>query len=144
MREYKIPLKALFLWQIRAALIWVLLSAVCGFFCFTIRPLLILIAVLTVLFAIIIFLYLPKYYKLCKIEYLNGAVVVKNGVIFRNTHILPFSRLIYTQTIVTPLAKAFGLTSITLKAARSRLYIPEITESDAKELIKAITNGENL
>ena len=84
MREYKIPLKALLLWQIRTALIWVLLSAVCGFFCFTIRPLLILIAVLTFLFAIIIFLYLPKYYKLCKIEYLNGAVVVKNGVIFRN------------------------------------------------------------
>ena len=141
MREYKIPLRTLLLWQIRAALIWALLSAICGFFCFTIKALFIVIIILAILFAIIIFWYLPKYYKLCEIQYINGAVVVKCGVIFRNTYILPFSRLIYTQCIVTPLSRIFGLTALTLKAARSRLYVPEILNYDAHELIIELTKG---
>ena len=51
---------------------------------------------------------------------------------------MPFTRMIYTQTFTTPLAKKMGLTAVTLKAARSRIFLPEMTKEDAKAFIHAI------
>ena len=142
MKEYILPPKTLLLWQCRAVLLWLFLTLACSFFSFSLKVFLISFLSLSVIFSLVIFLYLPKYFSLFKIKCLKGAVIVENGVIFRNCHILPFSRLIYTQTIVTPISKFFGLTALTLKAARSRIYIPELDEKSLKDILSRLTKGE--
>ncbi|MBR4123791.1 MAG: hypothetical protein IKY45_04500 [Clostridia bacterium] len=142
MREFKPKKKTLWLWQIRVALMWLVLSAFCKVFFGDNSFFLPLIAFISALFIVINFLYLPKYFSLCKIKCLKQAVVVEKGVIFKYCHILPFSRLIFSQTINTPLSKAFGLTALTLKAARSYVFIPELKESEAREILEILVNGE--
>ena len=142
MKEFKLPRKTLFLWQIRTVLLWMFLSLFCWFCAFSMKLFLILICVLTVLLAFTTLFYLPQFYKLCKIKFVKGGIIVETGVFIRNCHILPFSRLIYTQTIVSPLARVLNLSAITLKAARSRIYIPEIDNSDLETLLNLLTKGE--
>ena len=57
---------------------------------------------------------------------------------------MPFSRLIYSQTLNTPLSKPFGVTAITLKAARSFIFVPELSDNDAKELLTILVKGDVL
>lgn len=144
MREFKLPKRTLLLWQIRVCLIWILLSSFCGLLMPDFKFFLILLFILTVLFVVVIFFYLPKYFSLFKIKCLKDAVVVENGIFIKRCHILPFSRLIYSQTINTPLSKLFGVTAVTLKAARSIILIPELIESDAKEFLTVLVEGDVL
>lgn len=139
MKTFNLPPKTLLLWQCRAVVLWLLMTLICIFFSFSLKDFLIAFLIISVIFSGVIFLYLPKYFSLCKIKCLKGAVIVESGVIFRNCNILPHSRLIYTQTIVTPISKLFGLRAVTLKAARSRVFIPELTEKDVKDLLSRLT-----
>ncbi len=142
MQEYKLPKRTLLLWQIRAALCWLLLSAVFAYYCCALKIFLGLFITLTVVFLVAEFWYLPKFISGCKIKCFGESVVIEKGVIIKNTHILPFSRLIYTQTLTTPLAKAFGLTALTLKAARSRIFVPELSLEEAKHIISMQSRGD--
>ena len=140
MKEYTLPLKTLFLWQIRIVaasfVLWFILEAANLGFHYVLIPL----AALTVFVG---FLYLPFYFKSFKIRYIKGAVAIDNGIIIRNTHILPFSRLIYTQTLTSPLARAFGIKAVTLKAARSRIFVPEMKKEDINELLADLAEVED-
>lgn len=146
MKNYILPRKTLLLWQIRAISLGILLSlimfisnsiifmpikivwiAVCAIIC---------LSVFTAVF------YMPLLFKTCKVVLLKQGVVVERGVLFKNTHILPFSKLIYTQTYKSPIARALGLTAVSLKAARSRVFIPEMNKNDANDLIIAISEGK--
>lgn len=144
MREFKLPKRTLLLWQIRFALIWISLSAVCYLVSLKFELFLVIIAIFTVLCLVAIFLYLPKYHSGFKIKCLKDAVVVENGVIVKRCHILPFSRLIYSQTINTPLSKSLGITAVTMKAARSFIFIPELLDNDSKELLTILIKGDAL
>ena len=144
MKEYKLPRKALLLWRIRTAFIFCFLASICAFYSFTTKPFLIALLVLSVIFVLVIFWYLPKYFNAFKIKHSDNAVIIESGFIVKQFHILPFSRLIYTQSVSTPLARFFGLTAFTLKAARNKLFVPEMATSDAKEFIESISHGEAL
>ena len=95
--------------------------------------------------ALLIFVlwYIPAYFESYEILFPNGAVIIKRGVIVKTCHIMPFSRLVYVQSISTPLAKALGLAAISLKAARSGIIIPEMPRGDVEKFISAVTKGEN-
>ena len=69
-------------------------------------------------------------------------MVITRGAIIKPTHIMPYSKLIYTQTFTTPLAKILGLKALSLKAARSRILVPELPEADAEILLKILAEGE--
>ena len=86
---------------------------------------------------------MPFLFKTCKVILLKQGVVVERGVFFKNTHILPFSKLIYTQSYRSPIARMLGLTAVSLKAARSRVFIPEMNEEDAADLIVALSEGKH-
>lgn len=132
MKEYTLPTKTLFLWQIRIVIVSILLWLILEASNLDYRYIIVGLAALTVFVA---FLYLPFYFKSFKIRFINGAVVIDNGIIIKNTHILPFSRLIYTQTLISPLARLFGIKAISLKAARSRIFVPEMKKDDIDELL---------
>lgn len=139
MKTFDVPHKTLLLWQIRGFGIGLLLFVICAFLSFS-RTFLLLATIIIISFVCAFdFWYLPRFFKSCKIRYVNQAVVIDYGVFIKNTHILPFSKLIHTQTLTTPLASAFSLMAVGLKAARSRIYIPEISKEDALTLISFLT-----
>lgn len=142
MREYKLPRKTLILWQCRSLAVGLLLALLCSYFYFELKPFLILLLIIAILFILFTFIYLPLYFRSCKIRRTKDAVIVRSGVLFKNSHILPFSRLIYTQTVTSPVARLLGLKAITLKAARKSLLVPELSIEDADLLIFELENGE--
>ncbi len=144
MKEFKLPKRTLLLWQIRTALIWLLSSSVCYLISLKFETFLIILAVLTIFFLLAIFLYLPKYFSTFSVKCLKDAVVVENGIFVKRCHILPFSRLIYSQTLNTPLSKVFGVTAVTMKAARSFIFIPEMLDEDSKEFLTVLVKGDLL
>jgi len=95
-----------------------------------------------VITAAAVFWYIPAYFESYEILFPNGAVIIKRGVIVKTCHIMPFSRLVYVQSISTPLAKAMGLSALSLKAARSSVIIPELSVTDAERFINAVTGDE--
>ncbi len=143
MKEFNLPRKTLILWQFRSLCLGLLLTALSSYFYFKLKPFLILLLIIAVIFIIFTFVYLPLFFKSCKIRCSNEAVILKRGVIFENTHILPFSRLIYTQTVTTPIARLLGLRAITLKAARNLLFVPELSVSDAKAFLAELEVGDS-
>lgn len=144
MKHYFLPRKTLFLWQIRAVMLFLLLTA------FTLLLSLPLIYTLSVLGVILLaaiftlFWYLPRFVKSCTINFTDGVVIIRRGVFFEKIHIFPSAKLIYTQTLTSPLANAFNLSALSLKAARSRLIIPEMNRLDAELLAWEIKTESNL
>ena len=69
-------------------------------------------------------------------------MIIEKGVIIKTTHIMPFTKMIYTQSITTPIAKLFGLSAVTVKAARSRIIIPEIPAKDVEDFARALAEGK--
>lgn len=139
MKTYALPLKTLLLWRIRTSALTVILLLICIYLPLPFDWTLIISSIILFLFSATFFWYLPKFIKSCRITFANDSVIIKRGVIVENTHILPFTRLIHTQSVQTPLSKLFSLTTVLLKAARFRIFIPELSESDAKSLIRQIS-----
>lgn len=144
MGDLKLPKKTLMLWQIRVLALSLILAFIAFYFFFSIRIFIIIISVLAIIVGLLIFWYLPCYFKTFKLRLTNDGVIIRRGVVIKNSHFLPFSRLIYTQSFTTPLARLFKLRAITLKAARSSLTVPEFDKDIALELIENLSRGVRL
>lgn len=141
MKEYTLPQKTLLLWEIRSFFGFSLIFALFLFLCrFTEVFRFGLIAV-PLLFVFAAAFYLPKLFESCKLSITGDAVIIKRGVFIENCHILPFSRMIYCQTVVTPLAHILNLEALTLKAARSRIFIPELGQESVKTILTELSEG---
>lgn len=142
MIEHTLPKKTLLLWEIRIALLglllWGVFSYICRFFSWYFPA----SVCLAVIFAVLLLWYIPTLFKTYRIKYLNDALIIEKGVIIKTTHIMPFTKMIYTQSITTPLAKLFGLSAVTVKAARSRILIPEINAKDVEDFAKTLAEGK--
>ncbi len=141
MKTYTLPKRSLWLWRIRAVLIAIAVSFVCYYLPLPLDLTIIIITVILFLCCTAVFWYLPKFVKSCRITVLNDSVIIKRGVIIENTHILPFTRLIHTLTIQTPLAKLLRLNMVLLKAARFKIFVPELRQKDAEGLLRHIDNS---
>ena len=131
MKENRLPKQTVLLWQIRIGLIGIILLIGISAFGLLTDWVLIGTAVAAAILVLLIFWYLPRYFKSYEILFPKGAVVINRGVFIKTTNIMPFSRLVYAQSFATPLAKKMGLAALTLKAARSTVIIPEF---DAKDI----------
>ena len=131
MKENRLPKQTVLLWQIRIGLIGIILLIGISAFGLLTDWMLIGTAVAAAILVLLLFWYLPRYFKSYEILFPKGAVVINRGVFIKTTHIMPFSRLVYAQSFATPLAKKMGLAALTLKAARSTVIIPEF---DAKDI----------
>ena len=142
MKESVLPQKTKLLWQIRIALVGLVPSAVLLALSsvslwFTVAG-----GFLLLLLIAAVFWYVPAYFDSFFLSFPNGAIIINRGVIIKTCHIMPFSRLVYVQSISTPLAKAMGLSALSLKAARSSVTIPELSVTDAERFINAVTGDE--
>lgn len=138
-----LPEKTKYLWQMRCICFYLVIIALCAYFYPYYKFLTIAGAVITAVCLVTVFWYIPRFVRNYQIIASDESVVIKCGVVIKTTHIMPFSRLIYTQTFTTPVAKLLGLTALSLKAARSTLVIPEISLSDAKLLLEGLSQGGN-
>lgn len=142
MKVKKLPEKTKYLWQIRCMAFYLLLIALCAYFYPYYKFLLLAGAVITLACIASVLWYIPRFIGSYIIYFSKESVVIKRGVVIKTTHIMPFSRLIYTQTFTTPIAKLLGLTAVSLKAARSTLIIPEMSLEDAKQMIETVSKYE--
>ncbi len=140
--ELKLPKKTLDLWKIRLTIGVLLFFGLFSYFCHGYGWFLIATLVIICLYELAFFWYLPALFKTYQIKYINGAVVIESGVFIKITHIMPYSKMIYTQTLTSPLARFFGLKAVTLKAARSRLLIPEVPEEEAEKFTTVLAEKE--
>lgn len=135
----KLPKRTLLLWQIRVVMLTTLLVGICFYYKnavpFVLQTALIIaiIGIATVVF------YLPTFIKGYEIIFGNESVIINYGVFIKFSHVMPYSRLIYAQTFATPLARIFGVTALSLKAARSRVIVPEILLSDAQKIMDSLS-----
>ena len=142
MEELRLPRKTLNLWKIRVTIGVLLFFGVFSYFFHSYDWFLPATLVVICLYEALFLWYLPNLFKGYRIKYINGAVVIESGVIVKMTHIMPFSKMIYAESITSPLAKAMGLSAVILKAARSRILIPEMPADDTAKFIKALAEGE--
>lgn len=136
-----LPKKTLLLWQIRMVAINLFFLLLAFYFRAAYSFAITLGVAVTIISLFCIFWYLPRYIASYKIRIDNGAVIINRGVFVKTTHIMPYSRMIYIQIIITPIAKIMGLEAFSLKAARSSIIIPEMLKSDAKEILETLTLG---
>ena len=139
--ELKLPKKTLDLWKIRLTIGVLLFFGLFSYFCHGYGWFLIATLVIICLYELAFFWYLPSLFKTYQIKYINGAVVIESGVFIKITHIMPYSKMIYTQTQTSPLARYFGLKAVTLKAARSQILIPEVPEEAAEKFTTALAEN---
>ena len=140
--ELKLPKKTLDLWKIRLTIGVLLFFGLFSYFCHGYGWFLIATLVIICLYELAFFWYLPSLFKTYQIKYINGAVVIESGIFIKITHIMPYSKMIYIQTLTSPLARFFGLKAVTLKAARSQILIPEVPEEAAEKFTTALAENE--
>ncbi len=141
MQEFTVPRKTLFLWQIRAWCFGLILFLLFVFLSRLLSGFLIGAVAVLIICLVINLIYLPLFFKTCRCRIIKNSVVVERGVLIKTITVFPFARLIYTQTLTTPLAKLMGVTCVGLKAARRRLFFPELTIEDSERLITTIAGG---
>ncbi len=142
MEELRLPRKTLNLWKIRVTIAVLLFFGVFSYFFHSYDWFLPATLIVICLYEALFLWYLPSLFKGYRIKYINGAVVIESGVIIKMTHIMPYSKMIYAESITSPLAKAMGLSAVILKAARSRTLIPELPAADTAKFIKTLAEGE--
>lgn len=116
------------LWILRTVLIF---SAIAFFF---IRQKYYLAAIFSAVLAGIIILYLLLFFKRYEIAILKDFLILKYGVIFSTTRILPLNKIIYVNIIKTPILKALGLNVVLIKTINSFLILPETDFKTAQKI----------
>ena len=140
--QYTPPIKALRLWQIRAALLWVALLLACFCLFWTSVLLFPIVTAVTATFLTVIFWYLPRFRKSCRISCKKNGIVIEQGVIFKKCQILTFNRMIFAQNFSTPLSRLFGLSFVILKSVHTAVLIPELSKAATKEILSECEQNE--
>ncbi len=133
--------KTLRLWQVRTGAVTLIVAAAILIFFGTARYSVISASAVAVLGVAATLVYLPLYYRGWRLTVGDGAVEVESGVIIRVNHIMPNPRMIYTNCYATPLGRLMGLEGLVLKAARGRLFLPELDREQTKKVLDCIMNG---
>lgn len=136
--EITIPKVAKTLWTARILVIFLVLDLIVAVF--SVFSLWVLLPTLILLVAQVCFLcvYLPKFFKGCKICLNDGVLTVHYGVIIKTQSIMPQARLVYIKSYATPLSKRCKVKGLIFRATRSAIFLPEIEMDKAEALVKAI------
>ncbi len=139
MSDRTLPKKTLILWQIRVVMLTAILVGTALYYGKAMPFLNSVALILGFLALVCVVWYLPTFFNTFEIKLKGEAIIVDYGIFIKISHIMPYSRLIYAQSFSTPLARLFGVTALSLKAARSHVIIPEINSDDAMAVINSLT-----
>lgn len=132
---FTLPVKTRILWQLRIVFVFALLCAAVAFFSRYTLWFLLPAAIIATLGLGFAFVYVPFYFKSCKITVSDNSISITKGVIIKTTQIMPFPRLVFAQSFTTPMASLLKLKCVMLKAARGWMLIPEIENANAEYLL---------
>lgn len=136
MKHKALPKRTLLLWQFRVVMLTSILVVLSLYFGFVLPVFNWVALALGLLCLVVISVYLPVLFSTYEIFIKSNAVIINYGVFIKQRHIMPYPGLIYAQTFTTPLARLFGVTAVSLKAVRSRVYVPEMPFKKAEEIMK--------
>ncbi len=135
------PKKTGTLLKIRLGIIFLLLSAIIVYLSFLFSfALLYALIPLFALYLFVSFFYIPRFISSTSVYVSSEGVTVTYGVFIKTEHILPVLRLIFTETTVTPLSRAFGVCSVSFSGVKAKVKTPEILIADAIKITKYIEN----
>lgn len=140
---FTLPQKTKTIWQIRIVFALSFLCFLIALFGHNYSWILLLLVPITVMGLLITFVYLPFYFKSYKITVNEEFISISKGVIFKAVYIMPYPRLIFAQSVTTPLSSLFKMKIILLKAARGWIFVPEIENTSAEFLLCHVRNGKN-
>ncbi len=132
---FSLPKRTRILWQIRILLIFILVCVVVALFSSYSVWFLLPAAIIATVGLLISFIYIPFYFKSYKISVDENSICISKGIFIRTTNIMPFPRLVFAESVTTPLASVFKLKAVMLKAARGWIFIPEIEQENADFLL---------
>ncbi len=132
---FTLPQKTKTIWQIRVVFAISFLCFLIVLFGHNYNWIIFLLIPIIIIGLFITFVYMPLYFKSYKINIQEDFIGVSKGVIFKAINIMPYPRLIFVQSIATPLSSLFKMKIILLKAARGWLFIPEIENISAEFLL---------
>lgn len=132
-----LPKITVYLWIFRTVLIFLAIA----FFLFLLK--LYYAAWFSLGLAVITVIYLLLFFKKYEISLLKDFLVIRYGVIFSVTRILPLNKIIYVKVLKTPVLKAFALDIIIIKTIKGVLILPEL-KCEESEKIKRKIEEKNL
>lgn len=135
----KLPKATLLLWQLRLGVILLIFDILVAAFSVFTFWMLFPVALFIALEAVYVFVYLPKYFASYKIVVKNESIIVSYGVLIQTTKIMPYARLVYIGSYATVLCKRLRLTGLSLRAARSVLFLPELDNSSVTTIMAAVS-----
>ena len=78
------------------------------------------------------------FFKKYEISLLKDFLVIRYGVIFSVTRILPLNKIIYVKVLKTPVLKAFALDVIIIKTIKGVLILPELKCEESEKIKRKI------
>jgi len=130
-----LPKKTLLLWQIRTLVFSAIFVLLCLYFSKSLAILASVGLIIAIIALIYIIWYLPTFFKGYEILLKGDAIIINYGVFIKVSHIMPYSRLIYAQSFATPIARLLRVSTLTLKAARGWIIVPELDNNVTQSVI---------
>lgn len=90
-------------------------------------------------FLFFMLIYFPLRYRRLSYALHSRALIVHAGVIDTRIKAVPLHAVLYASVLSTPLLRRFGIRSLVLYMAGSRLTIPGLTAEDANALREKLT-----
>ena len=129
------------LWQIRIALLLVLLYVVVvAFWRFSTNILL----PTTIAFAIgsvFVLSYIGIYFKKFSVSIDDSGIYITKGVIFKKIVIIPHMKFAFIKSFATPLTSRLNLSCTILKFSCGMIFLPELKNECVKQITEMIKNG---
>lgn len=140
MKTYTPPKNTTLLWQIRIGVmsttLVVAIYAAAKLFGQVYPVIAVAEGILILMGIILIFAYIPSYFKRYSIITTKNAIIIRSGIFLKTERIMPEPRMLYAESYHTPLAKALGLSGLLLRASRAATFCAELEEKDIKEILK--------
>lgn len=135
LKEKQLPSNAVALWRIRATLLLVAASFLCGvLFVFSTVAAVVFGIVALLLYGTSMLLYFSVFYRGYVYNFTSDFVFIKKGVLFKKEIHIQTDRIQYCVLIQGPLQRLFHLTSVLILTAGSQEFIRDITVKEAEQL----------
>ena len=142
MEKFTLTRNVLKVWRCLTSVITAGVSiALCALFYISDFAAVISLLIVLSIYLVVIFFYLPCYWKTTYIVVSDDAVFCAKGIFMRREFVLPRPRLIVVERVRIPFYTYFGLCTIVLRGVGCNLLLPPLETKISARLVKMLENG---
>ena len=142
MEKFTLTRNVLKVWRCLTSVIMAGVSiALCALFYISDFAAVISLLIVLSIYLVVIFFYLPCYWKTTYIVVSDDAVFCAKGIFMRREFVLPRPRLIVVERVRIPFYTYFGLCTIVLRGVGCNLLLPPLETKISARLVKMLENG---